>query len=651
MRLSEFNKIFNPYDENCYFSYNSYKTTGKKYYVPYLNLTHIIKSGKVDELEIGYELPETISLLETQDKIFIDFIKAKKLLNTYIIKNKDRYQILFKRSPDDKNLIEYTTNVLSRASIKVLTAREKPYVILPFKDKTNTSSLLKFISEEYEHNLDYLEEIPFELKPLINKQYINHSYKYPVKSRYDAHLKNIIQILKPIISEYNDILKVIKSINLIYFDNNLTEEEIDNIIEEENLIIKTFFNEGQPDYRAISEYVIQKLFIKYDAQSDALFYYDETKNVYIDDEKFLESYLYRLIPILKSNNITEIIDSIKRITYLDKVQFNVDEFKVLFKNGLYDLNEKKFVSMNPSLFETNMIGANYMTTPTPVKIVDDFFKTLTRGNAEDEILLYEAIGYSMFRTNEYQKAFMCYGGGKNGKSTLFNLIKRVLSSENVTKISFKDLENTFRPAKLENKLASIAPDISSSEMEESDAMKSIISGDDVTIEKKNKDSYDRPVYTTMWFGCNKLPRTPDNSYGFYRRFVVIPLKADLSHVKSGEGKQFHDELMKQECVDYVANKALRAFANVHLKTQEFTISYEIQAEIDYYKDISDNVRQFMKTMRMFTTHMPDEWDAERLYSSYKDFCSEKGYKPKGYNNYESSFELMREEEKKKREAK
>lgn len=203
---------------------------------------------------------------------------------------------------------------------------------------------------------------------------------------------------------------------------------------------------------------------------------------------------------------------------------------------------------------------------------------------------------------------------------------------------------------MENKLISIAPDISSSDLEDSDVMKSIIAGEDVTLERKNKDPKNKPLHCTMWFGCNKLPRTSDNSYGFYRRFVVIPMKADLSKVKRGEGKKFHDSLMRQENIDYVANMALRAFFQVYHVSNEFIEPNVVKEETEKYRDTSDSARQYInKRLERGTLQISnvDNWDAESLYPGYKIFCDERGNKAKGLNSFEQSFDTYKEEIKKR----
>lgn len=650
MRFAEFNEIFNPAREKCYFSNAEYTATGKKRYLSFLELTSIIRSERADNLEIGYELQDPFFIVETKDEKFAFFVKNFKNLNTYIIKSYDTYIYFFRKTQDVKNLIEYTTNTLVRGAIKVRTTKLSHHVILPFKTITNTSELLENTEEFYAEGVDDIDDIPFELKPIVQKSYTNYSYPFPIKKKTLETLTQIINQIKPIVPTYDDICKIISAINILYCSIPLNQEELEELLQDENLVSKSFFDDGVIRYDRIAKYLIAKHYIKYNDSDNLVYYYDPVKKVYINDDKYLSAITGNISPVLKTTHIDEVIETIKRITYTNKVTFNESQFTVLFKNGVFNLVDGTFTQMAPDILETNLIGAEFIQDLKPNAFVDDFFSTLTCGDTEVEQLLYEAMGYSMFRTSEFQVAFLLYGGGKNGKSTLFDVLRKMIGTKNSTNVSFKDLSNTFRPSMMENKLISIAPDISSSDLEDSDVMKSIIAGEDVTLERKNKDPKNKPLHCTMWFGCNKLPRTSDTSYGFYRRFVVVPMNADLSKVKRGEGKKFHDSLMRQENIDYVANMALRAFFQVYHVSNEFIEPDVVKEQTEKYRDTSDSARQYInKRLERGTLHISnvDSWDAENLYPGYKIFCDERGNKAKGLNSFELSVDTYKEEIKKR----
>ena len=100
-----------------------------------------------------------------------------------------------------------------------------------------------------------------------------------------------------------------------------------------------------------------------------------------------------------------------------------------------------------------------------------------------------------------------------------------------------------------------------------------------------------PFIATLFFSCNKLPRTPDTSGGFYRRFVIVPFLADLNAVSAVDGMAFKKRLLSQESVDYVAYKAIKAITEVLNTTKEFTMPEEVKAMLDDLSNLSEKMRE------------------------------------------------------------
>ena len=67
--------------------------------------------------------------------------------------------------------------------------------------------------------------------------------------------------------------------------------------------------------------------------------------------------------------------------------------------------------------------------------------------------------------------------------------------------------------------------------------KSVICGEDITVNKKNKDHVLLNFNMAWFFGLNRMPSTEDSSYGFYRRPIIIPFKYRFGteeQIKNGE---------------------------------------------------------------------------------------------------------------------
>ena len=75
-------------------------------------------------------------------------------------------------------------------------------------------------------------------------------------------------------------------------------------------------------------------------------------------------------------------------------------------------------------------------------------------------IIHEIAGLCLYSGNPMRKAFMFLGAGRNGKSTVLNLIRALLGKGNCSAVSIQTLsENRFAPADLFGKLANIAGDM------------------------------------------------------------------------------------------------------------------------------------------------------------------------------------------------
>ena len=129
-----------------------------------------------------------------------------------------------------------------------------------------------------------------------------------------------------------------------------------------------------------------------------------------------------------------------------------------FENGIYDTVEEKLNPFNPQYYITNIIGVDF-NEQAQSDLIERFIKDISNDDEEVEQLIYEMIGYGLYRDNFYRSHFY-YSPGGNGKTTLLKLLHHFYNPENTTALSFNDLNDKFKPANLQGKLV-IADDMRS----------------------------------------------------------------------------------------------------------------------------------------------------------------------------------------------
>ncbi|ETJ38480.1 DNA primase-phage associated protein, partial [human gut metagenome] len=113
--------------------------------------------------------------------------------------------------------------------------------------------------------------------------------------------------------------------------------------------------------------------------------------------------------------------------------------------------EEKLKAFSPQYYITNIIDVDF-NEQAQSDLIERFIKDISNDDEEVEQLIYEMIGYGLYRDNFLQVAFFYYSPGGNGKTTLLKLLHHFYNPENTTALSFNDLNDKFKPANLQGKL-------------------------------------------------------------------------------------------------------------------------------------------------------------------------------------------------------
>jgi len=342
-----------------------------------------------------------------------------------------------------------------------------------------------------------------------------------------------------------------------------------------------------------------------------------------------------MAPSLKDTQKNEVIKYMNSYLELDKVKFNMDPFIIVFKNCVLDLVTMTAVPHTPNTLETIVLDVDY--NPHAIsKTAEEFFETACCGDQDLKQLLFEAIGYSFLKTAELAKSFILTGEGRNGKSTFLDLINAIVGDENATAIDLKSLSNNFRISNLYGKLVSLAGDISSTPMSDSDLYKSLVSGDKVMVEKKYDQAFEERLYATMFYSANKLPRTPDTTYGFYRRFCILPFNANLDAVQDVDGMAFKRQLLSEESKQWAAYAAVQAIAKVFNTNKKFIEPKVCTDMLNEYRIHNSSSLLWSHKIYAAKETLINE-DTIDAYAKYKIWCDQDGYRHQGASRFQEEL--------------
>ena len=618
--FKKFNELINPSDQSLYLAL-SRTTSGKGMPIDFGTALRYAAADNL--LELGIFLPQDVYCLEITSETIATLIRDLNL-SLIVLKISNKYYIYGKGT--HRNTLNNTLACGCLANTHAY-ARSPRAVVLPFKSPSNTAPSLKDASTI--HMPAALEPMPDWLTPAakISRTVPDLDLGFPLKSP-KGDLISIFLILDKMKMQKETMIEVLSFVN-----DNLTEDPLEESELLEFLAVNgiskgstEFFGpKGEFLHHKMGDYLIRELHIQRNATGEDLYFWDERKNIYITDNDTLLGLMTRLHPGIKDYERREVLRYLEAVLALSRGEFNQSPTTVVFRNGIMDVLDKELVEMTPESLETIQLQVNY-NPDAKSETVDNFFETATCGNKALEQLLYEAIGYTMIKTNHLEKSFMLIGEGRNGKTTYLEIIKNLLGSANYTTVSLKDLTTTFRPSALNNKLASLAGDISGQAIQDSELIKSITSGEDILIEEKFKQAQSKALFATMFFAANKLPRSSDLSFGFYRKFCIIPFNANLDNVNRVKGMMFKKKLFSRESLEYIAYKAIDAIHNVFNTTYDFTQPKEVGEMLNRYKRENSSVLAWFE----------HELDSNRrrlighsfgpLYYDYRDWSKDNGYR-------------------------
>jgi P4 family phage/plasmid primase-like protien len=236
----------------------------------------------------------------------------------------------------------------------------------------------------------------------------------------------------------------------------------------------------------------------------------------------------------------------------------LDTINVL--NGLLDVQARKLRPHDPNYLSPIQFPVAY--DPAAVCPAWDMF--ISEVFPPDALpLAYEIVSWCLIPDCSIQKAVLLLGSGGNGKSVFLAGLVKFLGRSNIASFSLQTLEQTrFSTSGLVGKMANICPDLPSKELADSAIFKTITGGDELTGERKFKDSFVFRPYCKLLFSANQLPVSKDASHAFFRRWLVIPFEASFTPDIAVPREVLDARLADPRELSGLLNKALVALADL-----------------------------------------------------------------------------------------
>ena len=309
---------------------------------------------------------------------------------------------------------------------------------------------------------------------------------------------------------------------------------------------------------------------------------------------------------------------------IDQRQLDANEFLLNTPTCTYDLNDGTNAPHDhtPSDFITKQTSVD--PSDEGREIWEAALETFFQGDQELLRYVQEIVGVSAIGKVYIEALIMAYGEGRNGKSTFWNTIARVLGSYSGN-MSADTLtvgcKRNVKPelAEVKGKRLIIAAEMEEGMRLNTSTVKQLCSTDEIYAEKKYKDPFSFTPSHSVVLYTNHLPKVGAIDAGTWRRLIVIPFNAKIEG--RSDIKNYADYLYEKAggaVLSWIIDGAKRVIDNKYHIAEPQVVTDAIAR----YRDSNDWLAHFLndccETDRAYTAKSGE------IYNAYRSYCMQVG---------------------------
>jgi putative DNA primase/helicase len=296
-------------------------------------------------------------------------------------------------------------------------------------------------------------------------------------------------------------------------------------------------------------------------------------------------------------------------------------------NGTLEISNLTLREHRPEDYALSSVPYAYdpeATAPT----WESYLESTVPGAAD---FLREFAGYSLTVDTYHEIAVWLYGPPGSGKSTFIESLRAMLGTRSGV-LGLADVQrNRFALAGLPGKTLVVASEQPSDFIKSTHIINSIISGEEIPVEKKFKDAFLITPKAKICWAMNDLPRVGHANSGLFRRVKVVT----FPKLKKQADPELKTKLKAEGAG--ILNWALEG-----LRTLRERGSFEIPA------CVSEATKEFQKTNDVPALFVEEaciasaeeKVQSSTLYDSYKAWCEINGHKPQSSTSISDEWKRL-----------
>jgi len=358
-------------------------------------------------------------------------------------------------------------------------------------------------------------------------------------------------------------------------------------------------------------------------------YYQRIKSA--DEEalvfNMLDEKSQRIVPF------KEIKEAIKRLCYIPELQIDlIEEFwngqmLVNLAHGVYDIMMQEIVPVRDEYKFDYFIDIRYKPNCTleDAPTFKHYIKTSV-GMEQLECLL-RVLGYCISSLTKGRKAFVFYGIGKTGKSTILNVLEAVIGGGLVSHEPFHTMSSERAKAHYEGKRVNISRETSTKPNRNEESFKSLISCEFTTGSEKYEKQRDFVATLSFVFAGNS-----DIDFTFMDDAILDRLVYIIFNKTIPEEEidlDLEEKLLAEK--DVIFSLALDSLKGLIEDKYDFKMAPIAEEHIKHRRYLIHTAESFLDEKCKLSKS--GKVTKRALYAAYKAFCKANALKADGRNTF------------------
>lgn len=359
-------------------------------------------------------------------------------------------------------------------------------------------------------------------------------------------------------------------------------------------------------------------------------------------EMYEDASVYKKYAIKRrdTKNIAATLKEARPMLEVEQRNLDADEFMLNTPTLTYDLRQGiKFpMEHRPEHFITKQTTVDPSSDGADIweAALDTFFLKDT------DLIDYvqRMVGLSAIGKVYVEALIIAYGEGRNGKSTFWNVIARVLgtysgniSADMLTVGCRRNVKPELAEAKGKRML--IAAELEEGMRLNTANVKQLCSTDEIYAEKKYKDPFSYTPTHTLVLYTNHLPKVGAIDKGTWRRLIVIPFDAKIEG--SADIKNYADYLFEKAggaILTWVIEGAKKVIADNY----KIDSPQKVRDAIEHYKESNDWLSYFLsERCELDPTYVAK---SSEVYNEYRIFCTQVGEFTRSTTDFYTALETV-----------